>query len=83
MPKYRPLKYRDVVKILSNLGFSPQYTKASSHQTWTLKKGDKKFAVTVFFHGSNIEFKRGTLGSIIRQSGFTKEDFYNALKKGK
>lgn len=81
MSKYRPLKYRDVVKILSNLGFAPQNTKATSHQTWTLKRGDKSFAVTAFFHGSNTEFKRGTLNSIIRQSGSTKEEFYNALKK--
>ena len=81
MSKYKPLKYRDVVKILSNLGFIPQNTKSTSHQTWTLKRENKSFAVTVFFHGSNTEFKRGTLNSIIRQSGFTKEEFYNALKK--
>ncbi len=81
MPKYKPLKYREVVTILTNLEFTPHNTGGTSHQTWTLRKDSKSFAVTIFFHGSNIEFKRGTLNSIIRQSGFTKDEFYKALKK--
>lgn len=81
MPKFKPLKYREVVTILINLGFKQEEGTGSSHQTWTLKRNDKYCAVTIFFHGSNLEFKKGTLGSIIRQSGFTKEKFYQALKK--
>lgn len=81
MSKYKPLKHRDVLKILHNLGFIPEKTTATSHQTWTLQKEGKNYAVTIFFHGSNIEFRPGTLNSIIRQSGFSKEEFYNALKK--
>lgn len=81
MPKYKPLKYRDVVKILNNLGFRPEQGRGTSHQTWILERNGKAYAVTIFFHGSNMEFKRGTLNSIIRQSGFSKEEFYKALKK--
>ena len=81
MSKYKPLKYRDVVKILNNLGFKSEPGRGTSHQTWTIQRGGKSFAVTVFFHGSNLEFKRGTLNSIIRQSGFSKDELYKALKK--
>ncbi len=81
MSQFRPLKYRDVVTILKNLGFKPEPTGSTSHQTWLLKRDEKYYAVTIFFHGSNQEFKAGTLSSIIRQSGFTKEAFYKALKK--
>lgn len=41
----------------------------------------RKYAVTIFFHGSNMEFRDKTLAPIIRQSGFSKEEFYKALKK--
>ncbi|MCL5783918.1 MAG: type II toxin-antitoxin system HicA family toxin [Patescibacteria group bacterium] len=81
MPKLRPLKYREVVTILTNLGFHQEAGTGSSHQTWTMKRNHQYYAVTIFFHGSNLEFKKGTLGSIIRQSGFSKEEFYQALKK--
>lgn len=80
MPNYKPLKYRDVVKILKNLGFKQNIGTGSSHQTWTMMREDKPFAVTLAFHGTNIEFRPGTQGSIIRQSGFTREQFYGALK---
>ena len=81
MPQYRSLKYRDIITIFRNLGFNSDSTGATSHQTWTLMRDGKNYAVTIMFHGSNKEFKRGTLNSIIRQSGFSKDEFYNALKK--
>ncbi len=81
MPKYKPLKYRDVVTILNNLGFIQESGTGSSHQTWVLKRNDISYAVTVAFHGTNQEFRPGTLGSIIRQSGYPKKEFYQALKK--
>ena len=82
MPKYKPLKYREVLAILRNLGFQPSGRSTSgSHETWILSRGDNNYAVTVFFHGSNVEFKPKTLGSIIRQSGFTKDKFYRSLRK--
>lgn len=81
MPRYKPLKYRDVVSILKNLGFTQESGKGSSHQTWVLKRNDISYAVTVAFHGTNQEFRPGTLGSMIRQSGYSKKEFYEALKK--
>lgn len=83
MPDFKPLKYREIVKILTNLDFRQEPQRSTSHQTWISKKDGKFYAVTVAFHGTNTEFKRGTLGSIIRQSGVTKKDFYNSLKKKK
>jgi len=80
MSRYKPLTYNDIVKILRNLGFQLSPTGATSHQTWIISRDNIPFAVTIMFHGSNVEFKKGTLGSIIRQSGFTKDEFYNALK---
>lgn len=81
MPKFRPLKYREVKTILKNLGFIQESGTGSSHQTWTLRRNNKSFAVTVAFHGTNSEFRPGTLNSIIRQSGYSREEFYLALKK--
>ena len=81
MPRFKPLKYREVLRILKNLGFILQPTRATSHETWTLSRKGKKYAVTIFFHGGNLEFKDKTLASIIRQSGFSKEEFYKSLKK--
>ena len=81
MPKYQPLKYRDVATILKSLGFQQESGTGSSHQTWVLTRENISYAVTVAFHGANREFKRGTLDSMIRQSGFPKKEFYEALKK--
>lgn len=83
MPRYKPLKYREIVIIIRNLGFIQESGTGSSHQTWVLKRNDINYAVTVAFHGTNQEFRQGTLGSMIRQSGFTKEEFYKALKNKK
>ena len=83
MPKYKPLKYRDVIVILKHLGFSAEQGTGSSHQTWSTQRDGKLFAVTLAFHGTNSEFRDGTLNSIIRQSGVEKETFYNSMKKKK
>lgn len=80
MPKYKPLKYREVVTVLKNLGFIQENGTGSSHQTWVLKRNNISYAVTVAFHGTNQEFRPGTLGSMIRQSGYTKKEFYEALQ---
>lgn len=81
MPSSKPLKYREVVTILKDLGFIQESGTGSSHQTWVLKRNNASYAVTVAFHGTNQEFRPGTLNSMIRQSGFTKKEFYEALKK--
>ena len=81
MPKYPPLNYRKVVKILRKLGFLPRGNKAGSHQTWTKTVDKLSFAVTVADHGTqNKDVPDGTLKSMIRQSGLTKADFYKVLE---
>ncbi|OGE19675.1 hypothetical protein A3J19_02575 [Candidatus Daviesbacteria bacterium RIFCSPLOWO2_02_FULL_41_8] len=80
MPSFKPLKYREVTTILKNLGFLQERGTGSSHQTWVLKRNGMSYAVTVAFHGTNQEFRPGTLKSMVRQSGFTKQEFYKALK---
>lgn len=77
----RALKYRDVLTILQNLGLTPAKQRATSHQTFFLKRHGKIWAVTLAFHGANKEIPKGTLASIIRQSGFSREEFFKALKK--
>ena len=79
MPKkFKPLKYREVIRILKNLDFQLE-TCRGSHQTWTHQAQNGVIAVTVPFHGSNIEFKPGTLKSIIQQSRVDIKKFYGAL----
>lgn len=79
----RVLKYRDAYTILRNIGFTPAQSRGTSHQTFLLKKQGKTYAVTLAFHGANTEIAKGTLASIIRQSGFTREEFFKALKRKK
>lgn len=81
MPKYPPLDYGEVIKILKNLGFSPKGNKSGSHQTWIRKEKGIHHAVTVASHGSRKrEFPDGTLKAMIRQSGCTTKEFYEALQ---
>jgi len=80
MPKFPPLSYGEVIKILTNLGFSPKGNKSGSHQTWVKKEGGIYYAVTVASHGRRKqEFPDGTLQAMIRQSGCSKKKFYEAL----
>lgn len=81
MPKYKPLNYKEVSKVLKNLGFQQSQHGSTSHQIWKMKQNEKVFSVTIAFHRMNIEFKKKTLNSMIRQSGYTKEEFYKRLKK--
>lgn len=75
------LKYRDVIKILRNLGFQQATKPAGAHQTWKQKLHGRIYYVTVSFHRANKDIPKGTLSSIIRQSGFSKDEFYAAHKK--
>lgn len=82
MPKYPPLSYGEVVKILKKSGFIPKNNKSGSHQTWVKKENGVFNAVTVASRGNRKqEFPDGTLKSIIRQSGLTTKQFYEALNK--
>ena len=74
------LKYRDVIKILHNLGFVQRTRRAGAHQTWTQKRSGRTYYVTVSFHRLGQDVPKGTLSSIIRQSGYSKKEFYEALR---
>jgi predicted RNA binding protein YcfA (HicA-like mRNA interferase family) len=80
MPAYKPLKYSEVIRILKNLGFV-YVCSEGSHETWVGDHDSLKWAVTVPFHGKGREIRTGTLGSIIRQTGYIKEEFYAAAGK--
>ena len=71
--KIPPLKYREVIKKLRNLGFVFRRATGGSHEIWWNEK-TKKTCVVPHHH----EIKSGTLKSIIIQAGITAEDF---LKK--
>ena len=75
------LKYRNVIKILRNLGFTQRTKRAGAHQTWTQKRGERTYYVTVSFHRAGQDVPKGTLSSMIRQSGYSKKEFYEALRR--
>ncbi len=74
MPQLPALKPRKVIKALENSGFVFVRQKGS-HRMYT--KGT--FAVTIPYH--NKDLRKGTLSSIIKQSGMTVEEFIKHLKK--
>jgi predicted RNA binding protein YcfA (HicA-like mRNA interferase family) len=79
--KYRPLKYKEVVKILANLGFSQRPVKGTSHEQWVRygAKGNLLAKVTVDLH--HEPYSVVLFSSMVRQSGFSKAEFLDALDK--
>ncbi|HUO29310.1 MAG TPA: type II toxin-antitoxin system HicA family toxin [Bryobacteraceae bacterium] len=72
LPALRPIK---VLKALQRAGFYIHHTKGSHH---ILKHPAKpNLRVTVAMHSE--DFKRKTLLTIIRQTGFTVEEFLELL----
>ena len=75
MPKkYPPLTPQEVRSILSELGFIHDRTKGSYEQ-W------KNNGCTVTVKNNIKEFGKFLIKSMIRQSGFSREEFYGASKK--
>ncbi len=70
--KLPALKPRKVIRTLERAGFRIRRITGSHH---ILKKDNR--IVTVPYH--NQDLKRGTLSSIIKQSGFTIEEFLDLL----
>ncbi|MBI4146264.1 type II toxin-antitoxin system HicA family toxin [Candidatus Woesearchaeota archaeon] len=66
---------KEVLKELLKQGFIVRNQRGSHVQLLGLVRGEKRL-VSVPLHG-NDELAPGTLLSIIRQSGFTKEEFVN------
>ena len=74
MPNLPSLKPRKVITVLEKAGFVFVRQKGS-HRIY-IKGG---FGVTIPFHNKDI--RKGTLRSIIKQSGLTAEDFIKLLRK--
>ncbi|MCX7183963.1 MAG: type II toxin-antitoxin system HicA family toxin [Nitrosospira sp.] len=74
-----PLTCKDVKKILAALGFSPRPKKGTSHEQWVKQTGGNLFKVTV--DCPNAPFSQDLIGSMARQAGVTKKQFYAMLKK--
>lgn len=69
--KFPPLKPRDVVKILVKAGFVLHHQRGS--HAYYHKEGIGYVCVPM--HAKEI--KKGTLHSIIKQSGMSKDEFYS------
>lgn len=67
---------RDIARALSKAGF--RLTRQSGSHTILVKKAKEKITVVVPKHK---EIARGTLLSIISQSGLSRKDFLKLLKK--
>ncbi len=74
MPKLPQLKPRQVIAILEKAGFIFVRQKGS-HRMYV--KGNR--GVTIPFH--NKDLRKGTLRSIIKQAGFTADEFIKLGKK--
>jgi len=77
MSKYPPVKTKDLIKILSNLGFVEAKAKSTSHLVFKHLDGRR---TTVSIHAKSKEIPIGTLYSIIRDLDITKERFFDLLK---
>ena len=73
MTKLPALKPREVIRVLEKAGFSFIRQKGS-HRIYV----KENIGVTIPFH--NKDLKRGTLRHIIKQAGFTTEEFFKLLK---
>jgi predicted RNA binding protein YcfA (HicA-like mRNA interferase family) len=77
MPKLKPVSGLKVIKALGKAGFQVVGRKGS-HVRLKKKNVD---AVNIVVVPDHAEIKRGTLRSIIRQSGLTEEEFEKFLKQ--
>ncbi len=70
------LKSKDVLRLLQREGFVVHHVSGSHY---VLKHSRKtNLRVTLPWHGRDL--KRGTLGSIIQQAGYTVSEFLDLLK---
>ncbi len=77
MPKLPILTGREIIKALSRKGFEIRNQTGSHVQMVGIREGGKRL-VTVPDHGRK-EIPPGTLLSILRQSGISREEFFELL----
>jgi predicted RNA binding protein YcfA (HicA-like mRNA interferase family) len=73
--KLPALKPKDVLRALQRAGFILHHTTGSHY----ILKHPVKIGLRVTLPWHNKDLKRGTLGSIIEQSGYTTEEFVELL----
>jgi predicted RNA binding protein YcfA (HicA-like mRNA interferase family) len=73
MPKLKPTKPKDLVKVLKKIGFVESRTKGSH----LIMKNSDNLLVVIPLH--NKEIPTGTLLAIINDSGLSKENFLKLL----
>ena len=74
--RFPALKPKDVLRVLEREGFVVHHASGSHY---LLKHPSKKhLRVTIPWHHRDL--KRGTLGSIIQQAGYTNREFFELLK---
>ncbi|RZN39227.1 MAG: type II toxin-antitoxin system HicA family toxin [Methanophagales archaeon ANME-1-THS] len=71
------LSAKEIIKVLERAGFKVVRRKGS-HISLYKKSGDKMYLVVV---PDKKEVKRGTLMSILKQAGMTRERFFELLKQ--
>lgn len=76
----RGLTTRKIEKILKHWGFK-QTGQEGSHRDWEFRRKDGKLLAAVTTIASKKEYPRGTLISIIEQSGHSEADWVAALKE--
>ena len=69
------MKYREVIAILENNGFSFKRTGKGSHRIYEGYHTGKTWGVVLSYRSEGEDVKRGILNSIIRQSGLPKDAF--------
>lgn len=72
-----PLTYKEVKKILRNLGFEPRPKKSSSHEQWVKKEKNTLYKVTV--DCPKQPFGHDLIKSMAKQAGVSKKQFYAVL----
>ncbi len=75
-PRLPPVTGRDLVRALQKAGFITVRVSGSHHRL--VHTGDASRATTVPVHGAKM-LKRGTLQSILRQTGLALEDLLDLL----
>ena len=70
------MKYRDVLRVLNDNGFSPKaHRSRGSHQQYQGSHSGREWVVTLAFSQPGEDVDRRILASIIRQSGLDKRLF--------
>jgi predicted RNA binding protein YcfA (HicA-like mRNA interferase family) len=77
--KYPPLKHREVIEILGELGFKLARQESTHVQYERPADGTRLRAIVTV--DNYDDFEKKIIKILISQSGFTREEFYGATKK--